>query len=337
MEADPKSATYRNNRAAAYISANRYVEALEDCKEADALEPNSPKVLYRLARVLTSLGRPQEALDVLDTIEPAPAAKDRKPAQDMLQHISQAEDTLQTGTSGSMALHALDQAERGLGGGVDTPRKWRLLRGEAYLKMGNVNALGDAQNVAMSLLRQNNQDPEALVLRGRALYAQGENDKALQHFRQAISCDPDFKDAVKYLRMVQKLDRMKEEGNSQFKGGKYQQAVDTYTSALEVDPTNRGTNSKILQNRALCYSRVSIAGIPSLFPFKMLTVWIAQGLQESNCRLRTRAAARSLLHQSAQDEGQGARRRWQLGRGGARVQGYPRAESRGARHRQGGP
>lgn len=118
--------------------------------------------------------------------------------------------------------------------------------------MGNVNALGDAQNIAMSLLRNNNQDPEALVLRGRALYAQGENDKAILHFRQALNCDPDYKDAVKYLRMVQKLDRMKADGNSEYKAKRYQAAIDKYSEALEVDPLNKGTNSKLLQNRALC-------------------------------------------------------------------------------------
>jgi DnaJ family protein C protein 7 len=122
--------------------------------------------------------------------------------------------------------------------------------------MGNANALGEAQNVAMSLLRYNNQDPDALVLRGRILYAQGENDKAIQHFRQALACDPDFKAAVKYLRMVQKLDRMKQEGNAAFKSGRYQEAIDTYTQALAVDPSNKNTNSKILQNRALCHSRL---------------------------------------------------------------------------------
>jgi len=169
----------------------------------------------------------------------------------MLQYITQAEDALQTG-GGSMVLYGLDQADRGLGPGVDRPRKWKLMRGEAYLNMGNVNNLGDAQSIAMSLLRENQADPEALVLRGRALYAQGENDKAIQHFRKALECDPDFKTAVKYLRMVQKLDRMKEEGNAAYKSGQWQKAFDTYTEALEVDPSNRGTNSKLLQNKALC-------------------------------------------------------------------------------------
>jgi len=177
-------------------------------------------------------------------------------AKAMLQYVLQAEAAIAEGTAGSMALHALEQADKGLGAGVDRPRQWKLLRGEAYLKMGNVNALGDAQHVAMSLLRDNNQDPEALVLRGRVLYAQGENEKAIQHFRQALNCDPDFKDAVKYLKLVRKLDQMKEEGNSCFKTGKYREAAEIYTSALDVDPMNRGINSKILQNRAMCSMKV---------------------------------------------------------------------------------
>ncbi|CZR54448.1 related to tetratricopeptide repeat protein 2 [Phialocephala subalpina] len=214
--------------------------------------PMNPKILLRLARIYTSLGRPQDALDTYARIQPPASAKDIAPAKAMLQHIHVAEDALRNGTTGSMALHALDQADKLLGLGAQKPRKWQLMRGEAYLKMGNVNALGDAQNVAMSLLRNNQQDPEALVLRGRALYAQGDNDKAINHFRSALNCDPDFKDAVKYLRMVQKLDRMKADGNADYKAGRWQAALDKYTEALEVDPTNKGTNSKLLQNRALC-------------------------------------------------------------------------------------
>lgn len=201
------------------------------------------------------------------------SATDKAAAQSMLHHIASAEDLLRTGSSGSMVLHALDQAAKGLGQGVALPRKWRLMRGEAYLKMGNANALGEALSQAMTLLRRDNKDPDALVLRGRALYAQGENEKAIQHFRQALAGDPDLKDAVKWLRIVQKLDRMKEEGNKAFKAGKYQEAVDTYSKALEVDPANKGTNSKILQNRARCYLKVSTAKTAH---WHMLTKWTAQ-------------------------------------------------------------
>ncbi|KAK2074376.1 hypothetical protein P8C59_008584 [Phyllachora maydis] len=240
------------NRAAAHMSAGNWPEALDDCRRAADMDPNNSKVLLRLARIYTHIGQPEEAVATFSRIQPAPSAKDMAQAKDMLQYVRAAESALRNGTGISMVLHALDMAERGLHLKAAKPRKWQLLRIEALLKLGDDNSLGEAQNIVMSLLRGNSQDPEALVLRGRTLYAQGENDKAMQHFRKALSCDPDFKDAIKWLRIVQKLDRMKDEGNTEYKAGRWQAAVDKYTAALEIDPSNKGTNSKILQNRALC-------------------------------------------------------------------------------------
>ncbi|KAG5976007.1 hypothetical protein E4U56_002672 [Claviceps arundinis] len=248
----PDSPTYLSNRAAAYMSNGQYAAALDDCSRAAALDPQNPKILLRYARIFTGLGQPEEAIATFGRISPAPSAKDMAPTKEMLQHLNAAKDTLERGSAVSMVLHALDQAERGLGPGVTKPRKWQLMRGEAYLKMGRENALGEAQNIVMSLLRNNGQDPEALVLRGRVLYGQGENEKAIQSFRMALNCDPEFRDAIKWLRIVQKLDRMKEEGNVEFKAGRWQAAVDKYSAALEIDASNRGINAKLLQNRAQC-------------------------------------------------------------------------------------
>lgn len=234
------------------MSNGKYESALEDCSRASDLEPENSKILLRLARIYTGLGRPEEAMTTFGRINPPPSAKDVAPTKDMLHHISSAKETLERGTAMSMVLHALDQAERGLGPRVSKPRKWQLMRGEAYLKMGRENSLGEAQNIAMNILRGNSQDPEALVLRGRVLYCQGENEKAIQSFRMACNCDPDFRDAIKWLRIVQKLDRMKQEGNVEFKAGRHQAAIKKYSDALDVDPTNKNINAKLLQNRAQC-------------------------------------------------------------------------------------
>ncbi|UPK90013.1 hypothetical protein LCI18_000948 [Fusarium solani-melongenae] len=250
----PFDATYLGNRAAAYMSNGQYEHALEDCSRAADYDPQNAKILLRLARIYTGLGRPEEAMTTFSRIDPPPSAKDMAPAKEMLHHIESARNTLQRGSGSgmSMVLHALDLAERGLGPSVTKPRKWQLMRGEAYLLMGRENSLGEAQNIAMSLLRHNNQDPEALVLRGRVLYGQGDNEKAIQCFRMAISCDPDFRDAVKWLRIVQRLDRMKEDGNADFKAGRLEDAIQKYTNALEIDPSNKNMNAKLLQNRAQC-------------------------------------------------------------------------------------
>ncbi|TWU75803.1 hypothetical protein ED733_004120 [Metarhizium rileyi] len=248
----PDSPTYLSNRAAARMSHGQYEAALEDCSRAADLDPQNSKILLRLARIYTGLGRPEEAMTTFSRISPAPSAKDTAPTKEMMYHIDTAKHILKQGTGVTMALHAIDQAERGLGPGVFKPRKWQLLRGDAHLLVGRENNLGEAQGIAMALLRNNAQDPEALVLRGRVFYGQGDNTKAIQSFRMALTCDPDYRDAVKWLKTVQKLDRMKEEGNAEFKAGRFQPAIEKYSQALAVDPNNHSINAKLLQNRAQC-------------------------------------------------------------------------------------
>lgn len=155
-----------------------------------------------------------------------------------------------------MAVFCLDQARQGLGGGVKEPRKWTLLAAEAQLKMNNSNSLGKAQDIAISLLRENSQDPDAMMIRARAYYASGETEQALKLLKMCLGLDPDMKAAIKLLRMVQKLSRTKEEGNTAFKAKDYQRAIELYTQALEIDPANKDMNAKILGNRAQAHSNL---------------------------------------------------------------------------------
>lgn len=249
----PNSSIYLSNRAAANLSANRYLAALEDAERANQLDPGNPKIMHRLARILTNLGRPVEALNVLSRIQPPATATDRAPAEKMLRFVTQAEETLKQERGVSMVLFCLDQARLGLGKGVKEPRKWTLLTAEAQLKMNNDNSLGKAQDIAMSMLRENNQDPDALFIRARAFLGTGDTDQALKHLRMCLSLDPDSKPAIRLLRNVQKLVRTKEEGNAAFKARDYQRAIELYSAALGLDPNNKDINSKVLQNRAQAY------------------------------------------------------------------------------------
>lgn len=174
----------------------------------------------------------------------------------MLRFVTQAEETLGEDRGLSMVLFCLDQARQLLGKGVKEPRKWTLLTAEAQLKMSNENSLGKAQDIAMSLLRENSQDPDALLIRARAFYGMGETDQALKLLKVCLGLDPDMKQAVKLLRTVQKLVRTKEEGNAAFKAKDYKKAIDLYGQAVQVDPKNKDMNSKILQNRAQAYISV---------------------------------------------------------------------------------
>ncbi|KAJ5774413.1 hypothetical protein N7457_009309 [Penicillium paradoxum] len=253
IEINPNSSAYLSNRAAAYMSARQYVNALEDVQRSNELDPNNPKIMHRWAKILTSLGRPTEALDVLSRIQPPATATDRAAAEKMLRFVTQAEETLADDRGVSMVIFCLDQARQGLGKGVREPRKWSLLAAEAQLRLNNSNSLGKAQDIAISMLRENSQDPDAMMIRARAFYALGESEQALKLLKMCIGLDPDMKPAIKLLRIVQKLARTKEEGNSAFKAKDYRRAIDLWAQALEVDPSNKDMNAKILGNRAQAY------------------------------------------------------------------------------------
>ena len=206
--------------------------------------------MHRLARIYTSLGQPSEALDVLSKVQPPVSSKDREPAERMLRYITQAEDALRDDKGGSMVVICIDKARQQLGSNVKQPRKWTLMVAEAQLKMGNSNGYGKAHDFAISMLRENRQDPDALLLRARAYYGQGDNEQALKYLKECLNLDPDSKAALKLFRMLQKLTRTKNEGNAAFKAKDYQKAVQLYTQGLVIDPNNKDTNSKLRQNRA---------------------------------------------------------------------------------------
>ncbi|KAJ5487770.1 Heat shock protein DnaJN-terminal [Penicillium desertorum] len=253
IEINPNSSAYLSNRAAAYMSAKQFLNALEDVQRSNELDPNNPKIMHRMAKILTSLGRPEEALEVLSRIQPPATATDRAAAEKMLRFVTQAEQTIAEDRGLSMVIYCLDQARQGLGQGVKEPRKWTLLAAEAHLRLDNVNSLGKAQDIAISLLRENSQDPDAMMIRARAFYALGESEQAQKLLKMCLGLDPDMKQAIKLLRIVQKLARTKEEGNNAFKAKDYHRAIELWAQALEVDPSNKDMNAKILGNRAQAY------------------------------------------------------------------------------------
>lgn len=204
----------------------------------------------------TALGHPAEALEVLGRIQPPVSAADRQNPEKMLRFITQAKDTLSENRGVSMVVFCIEQARQMLGQGVKEPRAWTLLSAEAQLKMANGNSFGKAQDIAINMLRVNNQDPDALLIRARAYYGLGETEQALKSLKICLGLDPDMKPAIKLLRMLQKLTRTKEEGNNAFKVKDYRKAIDLYTEALHVDEANKDLNAKLLQNRAQAYINI---------------------------------------------------------------------------------
>ena len=66
-----------------------------------------------------------------------------------------------------------------------------------------------------------------------------------------LRCDGDG------LQRAKQLTTQKEAGNAAFRAGRLQEAYDLYSKALQIDPHNNSTNSKLFCNRATVGSKVS--------------------------------------------------------------------------------
>src|ERR1700685_4375612 len=83
-------------------------------------------------------------------------------------------------------------------------------------------------------LRLELNSPEVLTQRGLVLFLSAKLPQALQHLSSALRLDPGHETAQKLRKRVKDVERLKDEGNIQFKLGNLEEAVGKYGEALDV-------------------------------------------------------------------------------------------------------
>lgn len=208
------------------MALKNFRPALRDCAAAATLQSSAPsaKTLLRLARCHFALGDVESAsivLRQLSDLEPsnAAAAQLKRQVEGVQMHLDRARQALERG-EWIHASQGLTHAEKEV---TELPAAWRLLRAEIQLRKGDL----DAANISASeVLRRDQADPEALVMRARILTARGnEMEKAVKHAQAALRSDPEHKQARKVLKLARKLEAKKTEANEAYKNGSVEEAV----------------------------------------------------------------------------------------------------------------
>jgi len=114
----------------------------------------------------------------------------------------------------------------------------------------------DAQLLANDILQKDRNNTEALYVRGLCLYYQDQTDRAYTLFQHLLRTNPDCKKARDAYKKAKNLETTKEAGNNAFRTRKYTEALELYTKALNIDPLNKTTNSKLYCNRATVNSKL---------------------------------------------------------------------------------
>lgn len=248
IDASPKTSTYYNNRAAALVMQKKYKDAAEDCRTATELDPQNAKAYLRGGKCHLNMGNLEEAgrqYNLAMQIDPKIAQRDYNNLQHVYNYMAQV-NTFMSNNQWGLARNSLDRVIQFVDAEA-LPVKWRVMQAECALGEKNYS---EASRIVNSLVRLNSQNPDALYLRARVFYSQGDNQKTVAHCMEALRCDPDFSKARALLKMARAIDNQKEIGNTAFKTNKLEEAYDAYTAAMEIDPSNDHMNSRLYSNRA---------------------------------------------------------------------------------------
>jgi DnaJ family protein C protein 7 len=210
------------------MSQKRHRAALADCVKGVAMLPApEAKLLLRLARCHFNVGELAQAETALGRIldsngaDPtyAPAKHLRADVRRTQSYLDQFARDLKAQQWGAANM-AISEAERSVS---EIPPAWRLMRADVLLRRGDL----DGANIAASdVLRRDQNDPDALLMRGRILCARGsEMEKAIKHAQAALRSDPENKGARALMKRCRKLEAAKVAANEAFKAGRHQEAV----------------------------------------------------------------------------------------------------------------
>ena len=253
IELNPEMAALYGNRAAAHLMMGSYPKVLADCAQAIKLDDGFVKAYYRSAKASLLLGDTTAAIAMFRECLLRDAGNksyhaEKNEAEMVVERVARLEGHLQK----RKFKEALSCAESAL----------RVCPAAKHIKLMHVHALNgvgrpsEAFSICSRLLRDTPSDAKLLALRARCLYLQGDFEQANNNVRHALRSDPDNKEFVQLFKLIKSLEKKKAEGNKHFKFARWQEAIDSYTECLAIDPENGAFNAKLYCNRGTCYAKM---------------------------------------------------------------------------------
>lgn len=232
------------NRAAALMAMNKHADAVKDCRQAVSIQEEqtgsaTTKASLRFCRALIGCGQFSEARSRIDALlsSPSTSSDDRSQVDTLSSQLKTLEghwSSLQRDLSAGeyrMASFAIDKL---IASPLvpASPTSWKVIS-ITLLYVRNDSALSTASSKATDLLRTDQSNSEILLLRARIFFAQGELAKTIQHCQAALRNDPDLTSARDLMRFARQIEKVKDEGNTAAKGGRWSAAKEKYSEGLK--------------------------------------------------------------------------------------------------------
>eukprot|EP00850_Spirogloea_muscicola_P015491 SM000119S25634 [mRNA] locus=s119:34028:35212:- [translate_table: standard] len=109
---------------------------------------------------------------------------------------------------------------------------------------------------AGAVLKSDENNLQALLLRGLGYYYLADHELALRHYQKGLRLDPEHQELKVQHRKLKLLEKRTKTAEEAFSKSKFRMAVEDYTSALQVDPEHRLHNVKLFLG--LCKANVKL-------------------------------------------------------------------------------
>lgn len=248
-------------RSQAAMLTGRLDIAEQDAQKSCNLDPKSLKAKIKLLKILVRRGALERALQLAESVlaeDPTNAAA-RADLQTVKLNVRRLEAARSSFASGNLkeasalALKISDESP--------ACREALMIRAECLVGLSEFD---DAYALTTRILRgdegEKRHDHALLNLRAKILFEQERFDQCMKHLQEVLRENPDDSSAAKLLKRVKKIQRLKNEGDENFKASKHQEAFDSYSACLlETEGTSLVQfKSKLFCNRAAALSSLAL-------------------------------------------------------------------------------
>lgn len=128
-----------------------------------------------------------------------------------------------------------------------------------WLKAQSLYKSGDYYGVISDtgkLLKHHSQHIDAYHLRGEAYFRLNEHEQAVLHYREGLKLDPEHKACKEGHKLVKSIEKKKKKGDDAYDKQDYQNAIDQWTAATEIDTSHVAFNRPMALKIAIGYSKL---------------------------------------------------------------------------------
>ncbi|KAF3442851.1 hypothetical protein FNV43_RR16769 [Rhamnella rubrinervis] len=227
-------------RVSQSIKVKRYSEALDDLNTAIEADPKLSEAYFHRATVLRRLCRYEESeksYNIFLGLKPGHSAAEKELSQ--LRQAQSAFDTALALFESGDYTKSLEYVDKVVLVFSRECSKAKFLKIKLLLAVKDYSA---AISETGFILKEDEDNLEALLLRGRAYYYLADHDIALRHYQKGLRLDPEHSELKKAYFGLKNLLKRTKSAEDNVNKGKLRLAVEEFRAALVVDPNHLAHN-----------------------------------------------------------------------------------------------